>query len=172
MLRSATPDDVPTILELVRELAEYERARDAVQADEALLREALFGPDHVAGCEVAEHDGGVVGIALWYRSFSTWTGRTGLYLEDLYVRPGHRGGGHGRALLARLAGICHERGWARLEWAVLDWNEPAIGFYRSLGAQSLDDWTVNRMSGEALADLAGPCRRMGRDHPTTAAEAP
>ena len=153
-LRPARPEDVPAILGLVEELAEYERARHQVQATEPLLHEALFGTDHVAGCEVVEVRGEVVGIALWYRSFSTWTGRTGLYLEDLYVRPEHRGGGHGRALLARLAGICVQRGWQRLEWSVLDWNEPAIGFYRAIGAVGLDEWTVHRLSGEALTALA------------------
>jgi GNAT superfamily N-acetyltransferase len=155
-LRAAARDDVPVLLSLIGDLAEYERARHEATATDQLLVEALFGTDHVAQCEVAEIDGTVVGLALWYRSFSTWTGRTGLYLEDLYVRPEHRGAGLGRALLARLAGICVERGWSRLEWAVLDWNAPAIGFYRSIGATPLDEWTVNRLDGEALRELAAP----------------
>ncbi|HEY5334885.1 MAG TPA: GNAT family N-acetyltransferase [Mycobacteriales bacterium] len=157
-LRAAAPDDVPVLLVLIGDLAEYERARDEVAATEQLLTEALFGDDHVAHCEVAEIDGAVVGLALWYRSFSTWTGRTGLYLEDLYVRPEHRGAGAGRALLARLAQICVDRGWSRLEWSVLDWNEPAIGFYRSIGAAPLDEWTVNRLAGSPLRELAAPNR--------------
>ena len=157
-LRAAAPDDVPVLLVLIGDLAEYERARDEVAATEQLLTEALFGDDHVAHCEVAEIDGAVVGLALWYRSFSTWTGHTGLYLEDLYVRPEHRGAGAGRALLARLAQICVDRGWSRLEWSVLDWNEPAIGFYRSIGAAPLDEWTVNRLAGSPLRELAAPNR--------------
>lgn len=157
-LRAAVPDDLPVLLALIGDLAEYERARHEATATEPLLAAALFGEDHVAHCEVAEVDGTVVGLALWYRSFSTWTGRTGLYLEDLYVRPEHRGSGLGRALLARLAQICVDRGWSRLEWSVLDWNTPAIGFYRSIGATPLDDWTVNRVDGEALRRLATPNR--------------
>lgn len=158
IVRAAVPDDVPVLLDLIGDLAEYERARHEVVATEKLLQAALFGDDHVARCEVAEVGGAVVGLALWYRSFSTWTGRTGLYLEDLYVRPEHRGAGAGRALLARLAQICVERGWSRLEWAVLDWNAPAIGFYRSIGAAPLEEWTVNRLAGEALHELAAPIR--------------
>lgn len=157
-VRAAVPDDVPALLGLVRDLAAYERAADEVRATEELLHAALFGDDHVAGCLVAvDGDAGtgpVVGMALWYRSFSTWTGRTGLYLEDLYVRPDRRGLGNGRALLAGLARVCVERGWSRLEWAVLDWNEPALGFYRALGAAALDEWTVHRVSGDALHALA------------------
>lgn len=158
VIRSAVPEDVPALLGLIGDLAEYERARHEARATEALLRDALFGDGHVADCEVAEIDGVVVGLALWYRSFSTWTGHTGLYLEDLYVRPEHRGAGAGRALLGRLARICVDRGWSRLEWAVLDWNAPAIGFYRSIGAAPLDEWTVNRLTGAALRELAAPGR--------------
>jgi GNAT superfamily N-acetyltransferase len=137
----------------VLELAEYEKARHEVDTDEAALHAMLFGPDAVGRCEVVEVDGAVVGMALWYRSLSTWTG-PGLYLEDLYVQPQHRGAGHGRALLARLAAICVERGWARFEWAVLDWNAPALGFYRTLGAVAQSDWIIHRVSGQALGDLA------------------
>ncbi|HEX7355455.1 MAG TPA: GNAT family N-acetyltransferase [Mycobacteriales bacterium] len=153
-IRAAVPDDVPVLLGLIADLAEYEHARTEAVATEDLLRGALFGPDPVARCEVAEDDSTVIGLALWYRSFSTWTGRTGLYLEDLYVRPEHRGRGVGRALLARLARICIDRGWSRLEWSVLDWNEPALGFYRSIGADPLDEWTVHRLTGSALHALA------------------
>lgn len=165
VIRAAVPRDVPALLGLISDLAEYEHARPEAQATEDLLQDALFGRGHVADCEVAETDGAVVGLALWYRSFSTWTGRTGLYLEDLYVRPEHRGAGVGRALLARLARICVDRGWPRLEWAVLDWNAPALGFYRSLGAEPQDGWTVHRLGGTALHDLAAPSHRPGRADP-------
>lgn len=154
MIRAAAPADVPVVLELVRELAEYEREPDAVVATEADLHAALFGPDPSAGCQVAELDGAVVGFALWYRSFSTWQGRPGLWLEDLFVRPEARGGGLGRELLRSLAQVCVDRGWTRFEWWVLDWNTPAQGFYRSLGARPEDDWTVWRVDGDALAQLA------------------
>lgn len=159
-VRAAVPGDVPALLGMIRDLAAYERAADEVRATEEQLHAALFGEDHVAGCLVADagsegsKDGPVVGMALWYRSFSTWTGRTGLYLEDLYVRPEQRGLGTGRALLAGLARECVARGWPRLEWSVLDWNEPALGFYRALGATALDTWTVHRVSGDALHVLA------------------
>ena len=154
MIREARPSDVPVLLALVRELATYEREPDAVVATESDLSEALFGPDPCAGCHVAEVDGTVVGLALWYRSFSTWLGKPGLWLEDLYVQPEHRGAGLGRLLLEHLAGLCVERGWPRFEWWVLDWNEPAQGFYRSLGARPEDDWTVWRVDGDALEALA------------------
>jgi GNAT superfamily N-acetyltransferase len=154
VIRAAAPADVPVVLELVRELAEYEREPDAVVATEADLHAALFGPDPSAGCQVAELDGAVVGFALWYRSFSTWQGRPGLWLEDLFVRPEARGGGLGRELLRSLAQVCVDRGWTRFEWWVLDWNTPAQGFYRSLGARPEDDWTVWRVDGDALAQLA------------------
>ncbi len=155
MIRAAVPADVAALLGLVRDLAAYERAPAAVEMDEVALDAALFGADPVAGCEVAAAPGGeVVGLALWYRTFSTWTGVAGIHLEDLYVRPEHRGTGHGRALLARLAAICVERGHGRLEWNVLDWNSPAIGFYRALGAVPLEEWTTFRLDGAALRDLA------------------
>ena len=155
MIREAEPSDVPIVLELVRELATYEREPDAVVATEADLQAALFGPDPSAGCQVAVIDGSVVGFALWYRTFSTWQGKPGLWLEDLFVRPEHRGSGLGKDLLVSLARICVERGWPRFEWWVLDWNEPAQGFYRSLGARPEDEWTVWRVDGDALARLAG-----------------
>lgn len=154
-VRPATAYDVPVVLQLVRELAAYEREPDAVEATETMLHEALFGPAPAASALVAEHDGEVVGFALWFPTFSTWTGRPGLWLEDLFVRPQARGTGLGKALLVELAGLCTARGWTRFEWWVLDWNTPAQGFYRSLGALPQDDWTTWRVDGDALLRLAG-----------------
>ncbi|KAA6214070.1 GNAT family N-acetyltransferase [Streptomyces albofaciens JCM 4342] len=155
MIRTATVDDVPVIHTMIRELAAYEREPDAAKATEAQLREALFGEHPAVFALLAEDAGSPVGFALWFRNFSTWTGTHGVYLEDLYVRPEARGGGHGKALLAALAEICVERGYARFEWSVLDWNEPSIGFYRSIGAEPMDEWTVFRLTGDALRNLAG-----------------
>jgi GNAT superfamily N-acetyltransferase len=154
VIRPAEQSDVASVLALVHALAAYEREPDAVVATESDLHEALFGADPSAGCQVAEVDGAVVGFALWYRTFSTWQGKPGLWLEDLFVQPEHRGTGLGRDLLVSLAGICVERGWTRFEWWVLDWNEPAHGFYRSLGARPEDEWTVWRVDGSALQQLA------------------
>jgi GNAT superfamily N-acetyltransferase len=162
-LRDATPDDVPQILRLIQELADYERAPDAVEATEAHLHTALFPPEPASARShaiVAERPGvddrpQVGGMAVCYVTFSTWLGRHGVWLEDLFVQPEHRGSGLGTQLLARLAQVCVERGYGRLEWWVLDWNEPSIGFYRSLGAVAQDEWTVFRLDGEALAALAG-----------------
>jgi GNAT superfamily N-acetyltransferase len=154
-IRSATPDDVPQILTFVRELAEYEREPDAVVATEPMLSEALFGEQPWAESAIAEVDGTPVGFALFFHNFSTWTGKPGLYVEDLYVSPAARGTGVGKALLRHVAGLALDRGCARLEWAVLDWNQPAIDFYGAIGAQPMDEWTVQRVSGEALAQLAG-----------------
>ncbi|HEX2316572.1 MAG TPA: GNAT family N-acetyltransferase [Thermomonospora sp.] len=153
MIRAAVVDDVPTIVRLIRELAEYERALHEAKATEDDLRRALFGPDPRAFAHVAEQDGEVVGFALWFLTFSTWTGQHGIYLEDLFVRPEARGGGHGKALLTELARIAVERGYRRVEWSVLNWNEPAIGFYKSLGAFPQDEWTVYRLTGDALQEL-------------------
>lgn len=154
MIRPAVPADVPAIVGLVRELATYERAADQVELTDELLTEALFCEHPAAFCHVADEGGTIVGMALWFVSFSTWVGRHGIYLEDLFVTPEHRRGGHGRALLAALAAIAVERGYGRLEWAVLDWNEPALEFYRSIGAVPMDEWTVHRVTGPALAALA------------------
>jgi GNAT superfamily N-acetyltransferase len=143
------------ILELIRELAVYEKEPDAVLATEADLRDALFGADPVASAHVAEQDGAVVGFALWYRTFSTWQGKPGLWLEDLYVRPEARGTGLGKALLVELARTAVAKGWTRFEWSVLDWNTPAQGFYGSLGARPQDEWTVWRVDGDRLTALAG-----------------
>lgn len=146
---------MPALLALVHELAEYERARHEVQADDAALRTALFGPAPKVYAHVAEVDGEVVGFALWFYNFSTWLGRHGIYLEDLFVRPAARGRGLGQALLTELARIAVAEGCGRVEWWVLDWNAPAQGFYRSLGAEPMDEWTVWRLTGEALARLGG-----------------
>jgi GNAT superfamily N-acetyltransferase len=152
-VRPATPADVPAILQLIVDLAVYEREPDAVKATVAGLTATLFGPAPTAEAIVAEADGTVVGMALFFTNYSTWSGRNGIYLEDLYVTTEARGSGLGKALLARLAALAVERGCARLEWSVLDWNEPAIGFYRSIGAVPKDEWTVYRLDGAALAAL-------------------
>ncbi|MBW8792715.1 MAG: GNAT family N-acetyltransferase [Streptomyces sp.] len=156
MIRAATEDDVPEIRAMIRELAAYERAEEQARATGEQLREALFGPHPAAYALVAEDETtrGLVGYALWFPRFSTWTGTRGMHLEDLYVRPGARGGGHGRALLAALAALCLRSGFERFEWWVLAWNEPAIGFYRSLGAEFLDEWRICRLTGESLKELA------------------
>lgn len=156
MIRSATPDDVPVIHGLIRELAQYEKALDEAQATSEQLAEALFGERPAAYAHVAQDtDGEVVGFALWFLNFSTWRGVHGIYLEDLYVRPEARGGGHGRALLTALARICVTRGYGRLEWSVLNWNRPAIGFYEALGARPQEEWTVYRLTDDALHSLGG-----------------
>ena len=154
MIRRARPDDVPVILRLVRDLAEYERARDDAIATEEQLGDALFGSDPAVFAHVAEYQGAVVGFAMWFLNYSTWTGCHGIYLEDLYVDPAARGHGLGKALLATLASICIDRGYTRLQWSVLDWNSPAIGFYESVGAVPMSDWIAYRMAGNALAHLA------------------
>ncbi|MCF3946123.1 GNAT family N-acetyltransferase [Acidiphilium sp. AL] len=153
-LREATPDDVPALLGLVRDLAVYEKAPNAVEMTEALLSAALFGETPLARAVLAEAQGKSLGFAIWFTSFSTWTGRAGLYLEDLFVAPHARGRGVGRALLRHLAREAIRLGCARLEWSVLDWNAPAITFYQSLGAEPLDEWTRYRLHGEALGRLA------------------
>lgn len=156
MIRTAQPTDVPLIHAMIRELAEYERALDEAKATVEQLRAALFGPHPAVFALIAADDetGEAVGFALWFTNFSTWTGTHGVYLEDLYVRPSARGSGHGKALLAALALICERRGYQRFEWTVLDWNEPSIGFYTSLGATAMDEWTVRRLTGEPLRRLA------------------
>lgn len=153
-VRPAELRDVVEIHAMVRELADYEHELDKVEATVEDFQTALFGEDPQLFALVAEQDGATVGVALWFVSFSTWTGKHGLYLEDLYVRPGTRGQGHGKALLIELARICVQRRYGRMDWAVLDWNQPAIDFYTSIGAVSQDDWTGNRLAGAALAALA------------------
>lgn len=153
-VRRARVEDAPTILRFIRELAEYEREPDAVLLTLDALREQLASSTPPFECVLAWQDGEPLGFALFFASYSTWRGRAGLYLEDLYVTPVARGRGIGRALLVHLARLATERGCARLEWSVLDWNEPAIGFYRSLGAVARDEWTVYRLTDQPLQDLA------------------
>ncbi len=155
MIRPARPEDVPRIHQLVVDLATYERAAEQVRATPEQLAEALFGPQPAAYALVAEQAGTVVGFALYFRNFSTWEGVHGIYLEDLYVTPEVRGLGLGKALLAALAEIAVERGYARLDWAVLNWNQPSIDFYSRLGAAPMDEWLTFRLTGPALRQLAG-----------------
>ncbi|WP_277981259.1 GNAT family N-acetyltransferase [Sphingomonas phyllosphaerae] len=154
-IRPATAADVPVMLRFVRELAAYEREPDAVEATEPMMAEALFGASPAAEALIAERDAAPVGFALYFFTYSTWTGKRGLWLEDLYVTPEARGSGAGAALLRALAGVALDRGCARFEWTVLDWNTPAIDFYRAKGAVALDAWTTQRVSGDALVTLAG-----------------
>jgi GNAT superfamily N-acetyltransferase len=155
-IRPAEPHDVPAILGLVHELAIYEKAPEAVEATEADFREALFPPEHAPTtfAHVAVVDGTVVGMAIWYITFSTWLGGAGIWLEDLFVSSEHRGSGLGKAMLATLAAVCAERGYGRLEWWVLKWNTPSIGFYDSIGGQPMDEWLTYRLDGRALASMA------------------
>jgi GNAT superfamily N-acetyltransferase len=154
MIRPARPQDVPTIHRLIRELADYEHELAQARATPGDLSAALFGPEPAVFAHVAEHEGSVVGFALWFRNYSTWTGQHGIYLEDLYVTPAVRGSGLGRALLAELARICVQRGYARLDWVVLDWNAPALAFYARLGADAIDGWRLQRLTGPPLEALA------------------
>jgi GNAT superfamily N-acetyltransferase len=159
-VRPIRPDDVPAVVGLVRELAEYEKALHEVRLTEEQLTASLFGDSPALFGHVAEVDGQVVGTALWFLNFSTWRGTHGIYLEDLYVQPQHRGTGLGRELLRSLAELCVERGYGRLEWSVLDWNAPSIEFYKAAGAVPMDEWTVFRLTDEALSAFAGD-RRTG-----------
>ena len=154
MIRPATSADVAAIHALIVELAIYEREPDAVVATVEQIQENLFGADPVAYCHVAEIDGQVVGIAIWFLNYSTWLGKAGLYLEDLFVKPEFRSKGLGLKLMKTLAQICVERGYERFQWWVLDWNEPSINFYKSIGAEAMDQWTVYRLSGDALKNFA------------------
>lgn len=155
VIRPATIADVPLILQLIRALAEYERAPQDVVATETHLKKVLFGEKPSAEVLLAFAGREAVGFAVYFFNFSTWLGRPGLYLEDLFVRPETRGRGYGRALLERLAQIARERDCGRMEWAVLDWNEPAIQFYRKLGAQPMEEWTTFRLTRDGIAALAG-----------------
>jgi len=156
----ATPQDVPLILDFIRELAEYERLAHEVTATEPLLHESLFGPGAVAHAVIARTESGdPAGLALYFFNFSTFLGKPGLYLEDLFVRPPFRKQGLGRRLLAHLARIAVDRGCGRMEWAVLDWNEQALRVYRAIGATPMDEWTVQRLTGQALIDLAATAER-------------
>ena len=158
MIRPARAADIPAIHQMVRDLAEYERSLPEVSATEDDLRAALLGGHPSLFAHVAEEDGQVAGFALWFLNYSTWLGRHGIYLEDLYVRPERRGQGHGRALLAELARICVDRGYGRLDWSVLDWNSPTRRFYESLGAVTVDEWVIYRLTGPALHAVAAGAR--------------
>jgi GNAT superfamily N-acetyltransferase len=155
-IRAAGPADVPAVLGLVHELAIYERVPEAVEATEADFRQALFPKEHAptSFAQVAVVDGMVVGMAIWYVTFSTWQGRSGIWLEDLFVSAKHRGSGLGKGLLASLAQVCAERGYGRLEWWVLKWNTPSIGFYDSIGGRPMDEWLTYRLDGAALNAMA------------------
>jgi GNAT superfamily N-acetyltransferase len=153
-IRSVRPGEAGLVFALVRELAVYERLLDAVDATEAMIDRALFAPSPRVFCDIAEWDGEPAGFALWFPNFSSFRGRHGIYLEDLFVRPAFRRCGIGRALFRHLARRCIAEGWTRFEWSVLDWNEPSIAFYKSLGAELLQEWTVCRLTGDALARLA------------------
>ena len=155
VLRAAAPADAALIFALVRELAEYEKLAGEVAATEQQIAAALFGSEPRLFCEIAEWSGEPAGFAVWFLNFSTFRGRHGIYLEDLFVRPPFRKRGIGKALMARLAKRCAEEGYARFEWAVLDWNAPSIAFYRSIGAQVMNEWKICRLSGDALQAFAG-----------------
>lgn len=154
VIRRVRKDEAGLVLEFIRELAEYEKLLHEVEADEAAIERALFAESPRVFCDIAEWNGEAAGFALWFINFSTFSGRSGIYLEDLFVRPAYRGKGIGVALLAGLAKECVTNGWSRLQWSVLDWNTPSIEFYKSLGATLMDDWTVCRVNGDALTALA------------------
>jgi GNAT superfamily N-acetyltransferase len=154
VIRFARKEDTPRIHTLIKDLALYEKAPLEAKATLEQINESLFSDDPHAFCHVVEVDGTVVGISIWFLNYSTWLGKPGIYLEDLYIDPAYRGKGYGLALLRELAKICIERNYERLQWWVLDWNEPSIEFYKSLGAEAMDEWTVYRVSGDALKKLA------------------
>ena len=157
-IRSVRPGETGLVLQFVRELAEYERLSHEVDATQQQLAEALFSPQPRLFCDIAEWDGEPAGFALWFLNFSSFRGRFGVYLEDLFVRPAFRDRGLGNALMAKLAGRCAQEGWTRFEWAVLDWNKPAIDFYRAIGANVMDDWRICRLTGTTLHDFARGAR--------------
>ena len=153
-IRPATIADTEEILAMIYELALYEKAPDEAKATREQIIDTFFCKDPKVFCEIVEVDGAVAGLAIWFLNYSTWQGKHGIYLEDLFIRPEFRGAGYGKALLKHLASICDDRGYGRFQWWVLDWNEPAIEFYKSLGAVAMDEWTVYRVSEEALTNLA------------------
>ena len=157
-IRRARPDEAGLVLSLIRELAEYEKLLHEVEASEAMIGAALFCDNPRLFCEIAEWNGEPAGFAVWFVNFSTFAGSHGIYLEDLFVRPALRGHGIGKALLMHLAKHCLAQGWSRLQWAVLDWNAPSIAFYKSLGAELMDEWTICRVSGAALTALSEGAR--------------
>ena len=152
-IRAAKVEEVPIILNLIKDLAEYEKAPDEVEANESDLIATIFAENPKVFCDVVEVDGEIVGMAIWFLNYSTWQGKHGIYLEDLFIEPEFRGRGYGKALLQHLAAICNERGYGRFQWWVLDWNSPAIEFYRALGAEAMSEWTVYRVSGQPLREL-------------------
>lgn len=153
-IRPAKATDIDEILALIYELALYEKAPEEAKATESQIRESFFGDNPKVFCELVEVDGDIAGLAIWFLNYSTWQGKHGIYLEDLFIRPQFRGRGFGKALLKHLAQICIDRGYGRFQWWVLDWNEPSIEFYKSFGAVAMDEWTVYRVTGDALIDLA------------------
>jgi GNAT superfamily N-acetyltransferase len=152
-IRSARKDEVGIVLQLIHDLAHYEKAPNEVEATEKELLETIFVDDARVFCDVVEVDGEIAGMAIWFLNYSTWQGKHGIYLEDLFIKPEFRGRGFGKALLQHLAKVCDERGYGRFQWWVLDWNSPAIEFYKSLGAVAMDEWTVYRVSGDPLKKL-------------------
>lgn len=153
IIRAAEKSDAPIILQLIHDLALYEKAPHEVEATEKEIIDSFFATEPKVFCDLVEIDGEIAGMAIWFLNYSTWQGKHGIYLEDLFVKPEFRGRGYGKALLQHLARICNERGYGRFQWWVLDWNSPAIEFYRSLGAVAMDEWTVYRVSGDSLKRL-------------------
>jgi GNAT superfamily N-acetyltransferase len=153
IIRPARRKEVGEVLQLIQDLASYEKAPEQVEASEEDLLNTIFASDPRVFCDLVEVDGQIAGMAIWFLNYSTWQAKHGIYLEDLFIKPEYRGRGYGKALLKHLAKICDEKGYGRLQWWVLDWNSPAIEFYRSLGAEAMDEWTVYRTSGQALKDL-------------------
>ena len=152
-IRPAKIQEVGEVLHLIQDLATYEKAPEQVEASEEDLLNTIFAIDPRVFCDLVEVDGQIAGMAIWFLNYSTWQAKHGIYLEDLFIKPEYRGRGYGKALLKHLAKICDEKGYGRLQWWVLDWNSPAIEFYKSLGAEAMDEWTVYRTSGKALKDL-------------------
>ena len=152
-IRAAKVEEVPIILNLIKDLAEYEKAPDQVEANESDLIATIFAENPKVFCDLVDVEGEIVGMAIWFLNYSTWQGKHGIYLEDLFIKPEFRGRGYGKALLQHLAAICNERGYGRFQWWVLDWNSPAIEFYRALGAEAMSEWTVYRVSGQPLREL-------------------
>ena len=152
-IRPAQPEEVGIVLQLIHDLAHYEKAPNEVEATEKELLSTIFSPDPKVFCDVVEVDGEIAGMAIWFLNYSTWQGKYGIYLEDLFIKPEFRGRGFGKSLLQHLAKICNEHGYGRFQWWVLDWNSPAIEFYKSLGAVAMDEWTVYRVSGDPLKKL-------------------
>ena len=152
-IRPARQEEVGVVLQLIHDLAVYEKAPNEVEATEKELLETIFSSDPKVFCDLVEVDGEIAGMAIWFLNYSTWQGKHGIYLEDLFIKPEYRGRGYGKALLKHLAKICDDKGYGRFQWWVLDWNSPAIEFYRSLGAVAMDEWTVYRVSGQALKEL-------------------